>query len=176
MAPTVLIADADTLCDQYRRFFSYQGWHVQTSGDGLECLAELRRFSPDVLILDLQLLWGGADGLLAVMGDDPDLAHVPVILTSTEGSAEVLSGVVSSRAVQSLRKPFSLTALLDLVRSEPGNRQPMSRKKQRSGQGAMPWSKSTMLVLSRKPGEEVVMGDDIRVGNRGDPRQPGPAP
>ena len=43
MAPTVLIADADTLCDQYRRFFSYQGWHVQTSGDGLECLAELRR-------------------------------------------------------------------------------------------------------------------------------------
>src|SRR6516225_996430 len=132
MAPAVLIADADReLCDLYRRFFSRHGWQVRTSGAGLECLTQLRQCSPQLLILDLQLPWGGADGLLAVMRDDPGLARVPVILTSTGASPEALSGLVSSPVVQALWKPFSLTALLEIVRSGSGKGEPVSRKESR---------------------------------------------
>jgi DNA-binding NtrC family response regulator len=132
VAPDVLIADADgELCDLYRQFFSHHGWQVRTSGGGLDCLAQLRQSSPGLLILDLQLPWGGADGVLAVMRDDPRFARLPVILTSTETIPAALSGVVSPPVVRALWKPFSLTALLELVRSGLGKGQPVSRKEGR---------------------------------------------
>src|SRR6516225_8584044 len=111
MAPAVLIADADReLCDLYRRFFSRHGWQVRTSGGGLECLAELRQCPPHLLILDLRLPWGGADGLLAVIRDDPGLAGVPVILSSTAAiPPETLADLVSPPVVRALWKPFPLT-------------------------------------------------------------------
>jgi hypothetical protein len=79
------------------------------------------------LILDLHLPWGGADGVLAVMRDDPGLAGVPVILTSTEASPESLSRLVSPPVVQALWKPFPLSALLDLVCSGLGKGRSVSR-------------------------------------------------
>jgi DNA-binding response OmpR family regulator len=92
MAPAVVIADADLdLCDLYRRFFSHHGWQVRTSGEALACLVQLRQSSPQLLILDLHLPWGGADGLLAVMRDHRRLSRVPVILTCTEASSELLA-------------------------------------------------------------------------------------
>ena len=75
--------------------------------------------------------WGGADGLLAVMRDDPDLARVPVILTSAEASPKPHSGQVWPPVVQALGKPFSLTALLEIVRSGLGKGEPVSRKERR---------------------------------------------
>jgi DNA-binding response OmpR family regulator len=76
MAPAVLIADADSeLCDLHRRFFSLHGWLARAAGDSVECLSQLRQFSFQLVILDLALPWGAADGLLAVMRDDPGLAN-----------------------------------------------------------------------------------------------------
>jgi CheY-like chemotaxis protein len=112
MAPAVLIADADPeLCDLYWRFFSHHGWEVRASGGGVDCLAQLRHSSPRLLILDLQLPWGGGDGLLEVMRGDPSLARIPVVLTTTAALPEALSGLLSPPVVQALWKPFSLTAL-----------------------------------------------------------------
>ena len=111
--PTVLIADADAdLSDLYRRFFSRHGWQVQLSRDALECLGKLRDGLPGFLILDLQLAWGGADGLLEMMREDPRLASVPVVLTSTTASPETFSDLTAPPVVQVLEKPFSLSALL----------------------------------------------------------------
>ncbi len=119
MTPSVLVADADPeLCDLYRRFFSHRGWQVRTSGGGLECLAQLSEFSPQLLILDVALPWGGADGLLAVMRDHCGLARIPVILTSTGVFPEELSSLMSPPVVKVLWKPFPLTALFDIVCSE----------------------------------------------------------
>jgi len=118
MAPTLHVADADRdLCDLYRRFFSYHGWQVRTSGGGLECLAQLRRFSPDLLILDEQFPWGGAERVLDVMRSEARFTHVPVILTLTGAFPDRLAGLVSPPVVQALCKPFSFTALLEIMRS-----------------------------------------------------------
>jgi DNA-binding NtrC family response regulator len=113
MGPAVLIADADSdLCGVCHRFLSRHGWQVQTAGSGVECLAQLRQCSPYLLVLDVQLPWGGADGLLAVMRTDRRLGRIPVVLTSANGP---IANLVLPPVVQGLRKPFSLTALLDLA-------------------------------------------------------------
>jgi len=115
----VFLADGDQdLCDLYRLYFSRSGWRVETSGDGIECLAQLRQSTPQVLILDLQLLWGGADGLLSVMRDNAALAEIPVILTSTDTLPDAYSSLTSPPVVQALGKPFSLTVLLEAARAQ----------------------------------------------------------
>jgi DNA-binding NtrC family response regulator len=126
--PAILIADADQdLCDLFEQFFSRQGWQVRTAGGALECLAQLRQCPPHLLVLDADLPWGGADGLLAVMRDDPALARVPVLLTSTEGFLEAHPRLLSPPVVRVLEKPFPLAALLELARSVVETRPPGQR-------------------------------------------------
>jgi CheY-like chemotaxis protein len=121
----LLIAETDRdLCDLYDRLFTHHGWQVRTSNGALDCLTQLRQHLPQLLILDGQLPWGGAEGLLAVMRDDPSLARIPVILTTTEAAPEAESGSAPPPVVQTLWKPFSLAVLLELVRSELENGQP----------------------------------------------------
>ena len=40
------------------------GYEPETACDALDCLAKLRRSNPALLVLDVGLLWGGADGVL----------------------------------------------------------------------------------------------------------------
>ncbi len=76
MKPMLLFADDDAeLCQDYARFFSARGFDVETASNGLDCLRKLRQKNPVVLVLDLQLRWGGGDGVVAwlreVVGDAP---------------------------------------------------------------------------------------------------------
>ena len=112
--PTVLCADADReLRDVYVWLLSSYGFRVETADDGLECLAKLRQFVPDLLLLDLELPWGGGDGVLEVMRGNPSLLPARVVLTSSVAPAHVLDGLVSPPAVQALAKPFQLSALVE---------------------------------------------------------------
>jgi DNA-binding response OmpR family regulator len=129
MGSTVYIADADReLCDLYRRFFTHHGWRVEISGGGLECLAQLRRSLPHLLVLDAQLPWGGADGLLAVMRDDPCLARIPVVLTSMGDFPQPPGGLVLPSVVRTLAKPFSLAVLLEIAVAGLGKAQTASKR------------------------------------------------
>ncbi len=62
MKNRLLIADRNgESCEVYRRFLTERGYEVETSTDGLDCLAKLRQVRPVVLVLDLELLWGGLE-------------------------------------------------------------------------------------------------------------------
>ena len=66
MKRTLLIAESGAeLRDIYRSFLSESGFEVNTTSDGLSCLEELHQASPAILVLDRELRWGGADGMLA---------------------------------------------------------------------------------------------------------------
>src|SRR5256885_3813721 len=53
---------------------------VHTAGSGLECVQKLRDGPPDLLVLVPPILWGGQAGVVAVMGDDPALHRVPILV------------------------------------------------------------------------------------------------
>ncbi len=112
--PVLLIAESDdTLIEVFRLYCSRSGYDVETAAGGLECLRKLRRSSCQLLVLDVDLPWGGGDGVLALMREDPRLARIPVILISTRVHADLIAPPV----VQALRKPFSLNVLVESVRS-----------------------------------------------------------
>ena len=110
--PTVLLAEADhDLRDVCLSFLRRQGCQVDTANDGIECLAQLRRFVPDLLILDLKLPWGGGDGVLEMLREQPQF--LPNELYSRHRSLRPFDSLASPPFVLALTKPFSLSALLD---------------------------------------------------------------
>ncbi len=112
MKQTMLIADGDAeLCDVYRRFSTERGYEVETSADGLDCVRKLRQVTPAVLVLDLELPWGGGDGVLGWLREEPQFLPSRVVLTSAEASAYILDSLASP-PVETLTKPFPLSALL----------------------------------------------------------------
>lgn len=84
----LLIADADDdLSDVYQKYFAAHGYSVRVTSGGVECLMALRETTPDVLVLDSELKWGGADGVLAVMVEEDGLSTIPVVLLNgTDGT------------------------------------------------------------------------------------------
>lgn len=118
MKQTLLIADGDTeLCDVYRKFLADRGYEVATSSDGLDCLRKLRELTPAVLVLDLELCWGGGDGVLAWLREENRSPAVSVVLTATAWSSPDVAERRAPPVVGYLPKPFGLTALLETVRA-----------------------------------------------------------
>lgn len=89
----VLIADPDTdLLAKYRELLSEE-LELTTAVCGLDCFDRLREQTPDVLVLEPDLPWGGGDGVLAVMRNDATLAVVPVMILTGCRDVEVLRSV-----------------------------------------------------------------------------------
>jgi DNA-binding response OmpR family regulator len=68
-----------SLRESYRAHFASEGFAVLTATNALVCLAHLRRWVPDFLVLEDGLPWGGAAGILALM-EESDVPTVPVVL------------------------------------------------------------------------------------------------
>jgi DNA-binding NtrC family response regulator len=118
MKQTLLIADGDAgLCDLYRQFLTKRGFEVETSSNGLDCLRKLCQVKPAMLVLDLELRWGGGDGILAWLRQENPAHGIPVILTARAGFPQAFVSFIEPPVVDYLPKPFALTALLEKVRS-----------------------------------------------------------
>ncbi len=112
----ILVADPDAfLTRSYREYFGRSGAVVSTAPTALACLDRLRDFSPDVLILEATLLWGGADGVLARMQEEPALRPASVILTTQAGDRGLLYRLSPYKVDDYQVKPLSPRDLLKRV-------------------------------------------------------------
>ena len=73
--------------------------------------------TPAALVLDLELRWGGGDGILAWLREENPAHGIPVILTGTAKYPQAFASFIEPPVVDYLPKPFALTALLEKVRS-----------------------------------------------------------
>lgn len=55
---------------------------ISFASNGVECLTKLRAWNPKLLILESDLLWGGAEGVLAIRESDPVLRTIGVVLVA----------------------------------------------------------------------------------------------
>jgi DNA-binding response OmpR family regulator len=154
MKQTMLIAESDAeLCELYSRFATERGYRVETCSDGLDCVRRLRQATPAVLVLDLELPWGGGDGVFAWLREEPQLFPNRVVLTSTETSAHHLASLELSPVIKTLTKPFPLSALLDwpsLVASDEST--PLQCGNQRRG----------ILVVDDEPALRDILQKHLR--------------
>ena len=114
----LLATDPDPVLLQiYRSYFSSFGFEVATAQEGLECMALLRNFAPDALVLSLELTWGGADGVLSIVRDEEQMRPIPVVLTVGDSSHAKAVKYLVPPVVKLLEKPFRLRDLRAIVES-----------------------------------------------------------
>ena len=119
----LLATDPDPVLLQiYRAYFPYFGFDVVTAGNGLECLELLYDFLPDVLILSLELTWGGAEGVLAIVREETAMRPIPVVLTFDQINRLKAVKHLLPPVVKLLEKPFRLNDLQACVEAALGAR------------------------------------------------------
>jgi DNA-binding response OmpR family regulator len=109
----VPITDCDSeFLDIAQRFMNQCGHEAFVASSGLECIACLRDCPPDVLALSCELLWGGTEGILGIMDEEPTLDAIPVILVTDEEPEPKRVFEANSRVFDRVNKPYSLSQLL----------------------------------------------------------------
>ncbi len=119
MTTTVLIADEDDeLAELYQRYLTRHGYRTLTASGGIECLSLVRCESPSVLVASVDLLWGGADGLVECLREEPHRQRIPsVILVGCTAEENVAELRQQSLVFRYLSKPFLMSHLLDCIRA-----------------------------------------------------------
>ena len=114
----VLMADPDeSLHPVYREPLSQEGFEVIAALSGLECVARLRECVPDVLVLEPHMPWGGGEGVLAIMGEVPELANVPVMVLTSCRDPRLLEAVARFPVSDYQLKPLAPDRLAGRLRT-----------------------------------------------------------
>jgi DNA-binding response OmpR family regulator len=114
----VLMADPDeSLQPEYREALLQEGFELVTAVNGLDCIARMRECVPDVLVMEPQLPWGGGDGVLAVMGEVPLFATVPVMVLTSCRDSRTLEAVARFPVSDYHIKPLAPDRLVGRLRT-----------------------------------------------------------
>jgi DNA-binding response OmpR family regulator len=98
-----------------RMTLEFKGLDVLEASDGEEGIRLARQHVPDLILLDVMM--PGMDGLTAsrILGDDPLVAHIPIIILSALGRTSDIDAGLETGVRAYLVKPFSPWELLALV-------------------------------------------------------------
>lgn len=110
----LLVEDEFTIRETLTEFLEDEGYIVAGAANGQEALDYLRSSPPPALVfLDLRMPVMNGLQFLEARQNDPDLAHLPVILMSADstGQREVADNAVAGH----LEKPIRLMDILDIV-------------------------------------------------------------
>ena len=114
----VLMADPDeSLQPLYRERLMQEGFELVAASSGLECVGRLCERVPDVLVLEPQLPWGGGEGVLAMMGEVPQLATVPVMVLTSCRDSRILETVARFPVSDYQLKPLAAERLVGRIRA-----------------------------------------------------------
>ncbi len=112
------MADPDeSLQPMYRGRLLQDGFEMVTAVSGLECLERMLAHVPDVLVIEPQLPWGGGAGVLAMMGVNPALASVPVMVLTSCRDPRLLEAVARFPVSDYQLKPLAAEQLAGRLRS-----------------------------------------------------------
>ncbi len=113
MATLLIVDDEPGIVEEVKFFFEEEGYQVYTADSGEDGLALIRRFQPDLLLIDVKL---------------PDISGLKVLQAAKEISPKSKTIVITGYVDQSLideaekvgrdaffQKPFSLEALKNEV-------------------------------------------------------------
>jgi len=118
----ILVVDDDPeIVRLLKRGLSYEGYRVDTAGDGAEALAKAREREPDLVILDIMM--PRIDGI-EVSKRLRQASDVPILMLTAKGTVADRVVGLDSGADDYLVKPFAFDELLARVRALLRRRQP----------------------------------------------------
>ena len=113
----ILVADDDAFIRKPLEFIlREEGFSPMIAVDGNDCLEQLARDRPDLIIMDVMM--PGRDGfdVCRELRDDPELSTIPVIMLSARGREHDRERGLSLGVAEFMTKPYSPSELLRRVR------------------------------------------------------------
>lgn len=104
MKRIIVIEDNVMAASLYQAALTREGYGVEVASDGEAGLAAIARAKPDLVLLDLMLPKVDGSEVLRRIRATPDLATVPVIITSNAYTAQRLVDLRQAGATQIMMK------------------------------------------------------------------------
>jgi DNA-binding response OmpR family regulator len=125
----LVVEDDKDIADLVAHHLGRAGFATDVLGTGTEVLGQIRRQTPDLLLLDLML--PGLSGLeiCRIMRADAELATIPIIMLTARAEEEDRVRGLELGADDYLAKPFSPRELVARVRAVLRRSQPSSSDK-----------------------------------------------
>jgi two-component system phosphate regulon response regulator PhoB/two-component system alkaline phosphatase synthesis response regulator PhoP len=118
MAKVLVVEDDRFLISAYRAKLSKSGFEVQLAGDGVEALAALKSFIPDVILLDLVMPRMDGFATLEAIKKQETLKNIPIIVTSNLGQKEDIDKAMQLGATDfMIKSDFSMEELIARIQS-----------------------------------------------------------
>jgi CheY-like chemotaxis protein len=114
MARVLVVDDEQAIRESMDLILGDHGHEVRTASDGREALAQLRGWSPEIIVTDWMMPHMGGEQLLGRLRSVPGCRGTPVIVMSA------LSLTARPSVTAFLRKPFSAGLLLELIARHTG--------------------------------------------------------
>lgn len=112
---TILIVDDDRkITDMLRRTLAYEGYRVETAGDGFEAIAKVQAYNPDLIVLDW--LMPGMDGI-EVARRIRGTADMPILMLTARDALDDRVAGLDNGADDYMVKPFMPAELLARIRA-----------------------------------------------------------
>jgi two-component system, chemotaxis family, chemotaxis protein CheY len=119
--PTLLLVDDSPVMRAFlRRALSVCGFGVGRfleAGNGEQALAVLRDQRADLVLIDINMPIMDGERLLVILGEDPGLRSIPVVVVSTDATESRRRRMLELGAAGYLTKPFEPERLADLLRA-----------------------------------------------------------
>src|SRR6266536_3798010 len=110
----LVVDDEPTLAEVLASVLRYEGWEVQTAGDGSSAVRTAREFEPDAVILDIMLPdFDGLEVLRRIRAGSP---RVCVLFLTARDAVEYRIAGITAGGDDYVTKPFSLEEVLARLR------------------------------------------------------------
>ena len=110
----VVVDDEATVSDLLTMALRYEGWDVRSTGEGHAAISLIRKFQPDVVVLDVML--PDIDGLQVLKRLRADGHDTPILFLTAKDSLNDRIAGLTAGGDDYVTKPFSLEELIARLR------------------------------------------------------------
>lgn len=120
MSKILIIEDDPLIIKMYKLVFQMENFEVDTASDGLEGLAKVNQFNPEMILLDIMMPKMNGYEVLGKLKADPSTSAIPVILlTNFANQKGNLDEILNKYHVKYIMKSeFDPIQVVDLVKKE----------------------------------------------------------
>lgn len=112
----LLVEDEPNIIEAVGFILARDGWSVATHANGETAIAEIKRVTPDVLILDVMLPGRSGFEVLKDLRADAEFSQLPVLMLTARGQGKDRELAQKLGATKFMTKPFANADLLEAVR------------------------------------------------------------
>lgn len=115
------IDDSRTIRELLREALESADFDYHCAEDGVLGVAKFADVNPDVVITDINMPNLNGFGVINALRSGPEPSRVPILVLTTESSAELKARARDAGATGWIVKPFDDTALISVLRRVTGN-------------------------------------------------------